>query len=165
MSGLPFSSQVSELGAITLRPFNNVTSQYLAEACAAIDPWAKAGIPASSLIRAFHPVSDAIHPRVIEFENQIAGAAIIQHPWLKGPYLQFLAILPSFQRRGIGVSILNWMEKEAGPSSRNLWVLATDFNEAALAFYENSGFTQVAPLPDLALDGCSEILLRKILSG
>jgi GNAT superfamily N-acetyltransferase len=91
----------------------------------------------------------------------------VRSPWLKGPYLELLALLPKAQGQGIGANILAWFEQEAlKAGARNLWVCASLFNTRALRFYERHGFEQAATLPGLVADGYDEILLRKFpLSG
>ena len=91
-----------------------------------------------------------------------AGAVSIRFPWLKGPYLELLALLPPFQRQGIGAGILTWFENEASAlGARNVWVCASSFNDGALRFYESHGFRPAAMLRGLVADGYDEILLRK----
>ena len=99
---------------------------------------------------------------LIEAGGEPAGAVSIRHPWLKGPYLELLALLPLFQNQGIGAEILGWFEGEGlRAEARNLWVCASGFNERALHFYQRHGFSQAAALPGLVADGYTEILLRK----
>ena len=87
---------------------------------------------------------------------------LVRDPWLKGPYLELLALLPPFQNQGIGSGILAWLEREAlVQAARNLWVCASSFNARALRFYERHGFAPAAVLPGLVADGFDEILLRK----
>jgi ribosomal protein S18 acetylase RimI-like enzyme len=90
----------------------------------------------------------------------------VRHPWLKGPYLELLALLPPAQNQGIGSSIMAWFET-AGLKhrARNLWVCASSFNARALRFYEGRGFARAATLPSLVADGYDEILLRKFPLG
>ena len=88
-------------------------------------------------------------------------AVAVHEDWLKGPYLQLLGLLPDFQSRGIGSSVMGWFAECAGPDTRNLWVISSAFNTGAIAFYRRHGFTEVATLRDLVADGFDEILLRK----
>ena len=90
----------------------------------------------------------------------------MRHPWLKGPYLELLALLPEAQSQGIGSSIMAWFET-AGLQhrARNLWVCASSFNGRALRFYERHGFARAATLPDLVAEGYDEILSRKFPLG
>lgn len=92
----------------------------------------------------------------------IIGALGLRLDWLRGPYVQFLAVLPANQTRGIGALILAWVERQAlARAERNLWVAASDFNTGALRFYERHGFSRVADLDGLVREGRKEILLRK----
>ena len=94
----------------------------------------------------------------------MVGAAVIRPGWLRGPYLQFLGVVPGFQRRGLGGALLAWMEREArAAKERILWVAASEINTDAIRLYERHGFTQTAKLDDLAWDGRAEILMRKRL--
>jgi GNAT superfamily N-acetyltransferase len=86
----------------------------------------------------------------------------VRYPWLKGPYLELLALLPQAQKQGIWSSIIAWLESEAlRHQARNLWVCASSFNAGALRFYERHGCRPAATLPGLVADGFDEILLRK----
>src|SRR4029078_5233315 len=94
-------------------------------------------------------------------DDELAGAIGVRRSWLRGPYLQFLGILPVFQRRGIGRVALDWFEGEArAAQAQNLWVAASDFNTRALAFYERSGFRRVAKLADFVFDDSGGIRAR-----
>jgi ribosomal protein S18 acetylase RimI-like enzyme len=104
-------------------------------------------------------------PRLLlRIDGEIAGAVGLRLNWLRGPYLQFLGVLPVFQRRGLGNAVLDWFERETRKGNdRNLWVAASDFNAGAIRFYEAHGFKQVARLDGLVRDERAEILLRKRL--
>jgi len=131
---------------------------------AAIDPWATYGYPVSALA-GFLSAQEPGAPRfALKLDAALVGAGVLRPGWLRGPYLQFLAILPGFQGRGLGSAVLDWMEREArAGNERNLWVAASEINTGALRLYERHGFTRTAKLDDLAWDGRAEILLRKRL--
>lgn len=163
MSAAPYSRTRIELDGAVLAPLDDASAAEIAAACAAIDPWARMEYAANVLRGYFLHPDPASHRYAVLAGDRLAGALAVRHPWLKGPYLEFLAILPPHQGGGIGAAILDWMESEASPAARNAWVLASDFNERALAFYQRHGYLPVAPLPDVAADGFTEILLRKRL--
>ena len=118
--------------------------------------------PADAMARFLVSSADGAYRYRIDAGGDLAGAVSIRQPWLKGPYLELLAILPPFQNRGIGAEILDWFEREAlRAEARNLWVCASGFNERALRFYQRHGFKQAVALPGLVGDGYTEILLRK----
>jgi GNAT superfamily N-acetyltransferase len=125
-------------------------------------PWSAMDYPAEAMARFLATCGDGASRYRVEVDGLGAGAVSIRHPWLKGPYLELLALLPPFQRRGIGAGILSWFE-EAGRTlgARNLWVCASSFNDGALRFYQRHGYQPAAVLPGLVADGYEEVLLRK----
>ena len=47
---------------------------------------------------------------VVSVKGEQSGVVSVRHPWLKGPYLELLALLPEAQNQGIGSSIMAWFE-------------------------------------------------------
>lgn len=137
----------------------------LAARIVAMDPWRRYATYTAEDLAGYLGHVEPEAPRFLILENDIVvGAFGVQHGWLRGPYLQFLAVLPEGQRRGIGSAVLMWIEAEARANrERNLLVLTSAFNAPALAFYERHGFTRVGPLADLVADGITEIMLHKRL--
>jgi len=125
-------------------------------------PWSVTGTSAEAITRYLAAEGDGARRYVIDIGGAPAGAAALRYPWLKGPYLELLALLPKHQGQGIGTAFLRWFEEEARRhEARNLWVCASRFNAGALAFYRRHGFADTAALPDLVASGFDEILLRK----
>jgi ribosomal protein S18 acetylase RimI-like enzyme len=150
---------------VTFERMTAKAAQKLGAALAEVDPWARYAYTPSALTSYL----DTFEPDAPRFEivvdRKLAGAIGVRRNWLRGPYLQFLGVLPAFQHRGIGSLALSWFENEAHAGrAQNLWVAASDFNTRALAFYERHGFSRVATLEDLIIEGGSEILLRKRLA-
>jgi ribosomal protein S18 acetylase RimI-like enzyme len=127
-----------------------------------MEPWSVMHYPAEKLA-AYLASPDAGAARyVVRVKENEAGVVSVRHPWLKGPYLELLALLPEAQNQGIGARIMAWFESTAlSHRARNLWVCASSFNTRALRFYERHGFVRAATLPGLVADGYDEILLRK----
>lgn len=141
-------------------------SDRLAAAIVAIPPWSVMNYPADAMARFLSTADGCVSRYAIEIGGEQLGALSVRSPWLKGPYLELLALLPVAQGQGIGSGILTWFEQEAlEHGSRNLWVCASSFNTRALRFYERHGFEQAATLPGLVVDGYGEILLRKFPLG
>jgi diamine N-acetyltransferase len=129
-------------------------------------PWSVMNYPVDAMVRFLATPDDGAARYLVEVEGEQAGAVSVRSPWLKGPYLELLALLPKAQGQGIGASILAWFEQEALKlGARNLWVCASSFNADALRFYGRHGFDPAATLPGLVADGCDEILLRKFPLG
>lgn len=146
---------------LTLEAMTPNHAAILGPAIAAMEPWSKLNYPAVSLT-AFLTADDAALSRhVIRVEQEMAGVIAIRQPWLHGPYLQLLALLPPFQGQGLGAPLLEWFEQQASPRNRWLWLCYTSFNNRAGAFYARHGFEEAGRLPDLLVDGETEVLMRK----
>lgn len=161
----PFSAAPYELPAGSLTaPLPDDSALSLADAFAALPPWACYAYPASAL-GAYLSKREPGAPRfLLRAANETAGAVGLRLSWLRGPYIQFLGILPAFQRQGIGASILAWAEREArSGGERNLWIAASEINAGAIRFYERHGYSAAARLDGLVCDGRTEILYRKRL--
>ena len=150
----------------TFNPMSSDAAHTLGPLLAKIDPWARYGYTPEALT-AFLAGQEADAARyIISVDRALAGAFSVKKNWLRGPYLQFLGILPAYQGQGIGTSVLRWFEAQAREErARNLWVAASEFNARAISFYQMHGFDRVATLTDLVVDGTAEILLRKRLIG
>jgi GNAT superfamily N-acetyltransferase len=151
-------------GRLTLGRLGPQEAETLGSAFAAIDPWASYPYPASALT-AYFAKDEPGAPRFSLCAGcELAGAVGLRLDWLRGPYVQFLGLVPTYQGRGLGKAVLDWIEHEARALAQcNLWVLASDFNSGALRFYERQGFARVAALEALVTEGRTEILLRKRL--
>ena len=149
---------------ISLHTMSADAAATLGQAFAAIDPWARYPFSVAALTAYLATIESDAPRYAIHVDGALAGAIGTRGAWLRGPYLQFLGVLPTFQRLGLGRAMLTWFEKEArARGERNLWVATSDFNQNALRFYEHQGFEHAAVLDDLVRDGISEILLRKRL--
>lgn len=150
---------------VTFEPMTATAAGTLGPALSCIDPWHHYRYTSEALT-AFLANPGADEARfTINAERALAGAISVKRNWLRGPYLQFLGVLPAFQRQGIGGQVLDWFEREARRgSAQNLWIAASDFNTSALKFYESHGYVRTALLSDLVAEGTAEILLRKRLA-
>ena len=159
----PFAPVEHALGAALLKPLDAATAETLAERLAAMDPWHRLGYETGRLQRYLSGDSPALARFRIDCDGELAGVVAVRSPWLHGPYLELLAVLPEHQGRGLGSTVLRWMETEAG-ASRNLWVAVSSFNGPARSFYARHGFSEIGTVPGLVRDGFDEILLRKALT-
>ena len=149
---------------LALARFTAESADRLGAATAAIGPWAHYGFDAGKIAAGFKSCSDGTRRFQVECAGELAGAIIVVCPWLAGPYLQMLAILPPHQNLGIGARVLAWFEAEARAHFRNLWLCVSGFNQGAQRFYQRHGYEPVATLDDLMRDGDAELLMRKRLS-
>ena len=163
MTPSPFTEPEYDLGPARLRRLATGEVAPLAAAIAAIDPWARLGYPESSIEAFFHRVDAGTYKFAIDLDGAVVGTVSVRYPFLKGPYLELLAVLPAAQGKGIGAAVIDWMGREVAGRERNLWVCVSDFNDAARAFYRRQGFDETARLDDLTLDDATELFLRKRL--
>lgn len=165
-SAAPFRAPCYELeDGVRLAPIPADASARLASLFAGIDPWARYAYPASRLADYFTREEPSAPRFAIFSKGSVAGVVVLRLEWLRGPFLQFLGIIPDAQGQGLGRSILAWMEAEARRGAeRNIWITASGFNTGALSFYERHGYVRAARLDDLVADGYAEILLRKRLA-
>jgi diamine N-acetyltransferase len=160
----PYGKPAYDLGSVTLGPIAPADADTLADGLAAIEPWRRLQFAASSLAGYLTREDPAASRFAIREGGAPVGVIAVREPWLRGPYLELLGLLPPAQGRGIGETVMTWFETEAPKSALNLWVLCSDFNTGALAFYERRGFRRMTAIESLVGEGFNEILLRKRLS-
>jgi ribosomal protein S18 acetylase RimI-like enzyme len=129
-----------------------------------MEPWSRYPFTAAAL-KAYFAGDETGAPRyAIRLENRLAGALGLRLNWLRGPYIQFLGLVPGAQGEGAGSHLIDKLVEEArAAGERNLWVAASAFNTGALKFYERHGFVRAAELDGVVQEGIYEILLRKRL--
>ena len=167
-SAIPFAAASYQLScgegtSVLLEPIDGTAARSLATALVVIDPWRTLGTDPAKLADYLMVNDPHCHRRLIRHGGEIAGVAAVRNPWLYGPYLALLAVLPEHQRGGIGTAVLTWMEAQARTTASNLWVCVSCFNMRAQAFYQRHGFAPVASLEALVHAEHSELLLRKRL--
>ena len=149
---------------LTLGLLPEAEAERLGAVFAGIEPWSAYPYPAPDLARYFARIEpDA--PRFAAFlDGKICGVLGMRLNWLRGPYVQFLGLVPGYQRLGLGAALLDYVEHHARTArERNVFVCVSEFNHGAVRFYQREGYCEVGRLDDLVVDGRSEILMRKRL--
>ncbi len=162
------SDYVLEPGAagagIALKRTTQADADILGPAITGMEPWARLGLSAEQMIGFLAGSNENLRCFSIWHGADRAGVAVVRFPWLSGPYLNLLAVLPAFQHKGVGRAAVSWMEAEArAAGARNCFLCVSAFNTAARAFYRHNGYADAAALADLIKDGEDEILMRKRL--
>jgi len=159
-----FSKTTAELEACRLSSsLTNEQAQAIAEMLAASEPWLTLKFPAAALANYLMRDDAALRRYAVLIDSQLAGVICVRHPWLRGPYIELLGLSPDHRGKGIGKQLLAWAETEARREAKNLWVVASSFNQPALDFYQGLGFYPIGPIQGLVTPEHDEILLRKIL--
>jgi len=144
-----------------LRPLTPDEAEIVAEACAKIDPWKTLGYSADGLAGYLLREDAALNRFAIDTEDgALAGVVALRFPWLRGPFIEMLAIMPQMQGKGLGTQVVEWV---ASGSVGNLWATVAAFNQRARAFYARQGFVEVGSMDELISPGQTELLLRKRL--
>jgi ribosomal protein S18 acetylase RimI-like enzyme len=81
----------------------------------------------------------------------------------RSPYLRLLAVDPEAQSAGAGLALLAHAEANAAKGARHFFLLVSDFNDRAQAFYRQAGYAPVGSLPDFVLPSVAEQLWMKVL--
>lgn len=152
-------------GGLLIRPLADGEAERLGTLCATFDPYRRLGQTAGALSGYLQRPDPALFRFAIERQSVLTGILAVRTPWLRGPFLEMLALLPSSRGMGIGRQAVDWVAAEAGLIAANLWTTVSDFNEAARAFYRRLGFEAVSELPGLIAWDSTEILLRRRLGG
>lgn len=81
-----------------------------------------------------------------------------------GAYLKLIAVVPGAEWRGTGSALLDEVERAVAAALRSrLFLLVSDFNEAAQRFYERRGYARAGRLERAVLPDVDELLYWKRL--
>lgn len=164
MSQTPFSAEHYLLpSCILVRLRNREDADAVSRQLADSDPWRFLGYSSQSLCRYFLRRDSALSRYLIFVNNKKAGIVCIRYPWLFGAYIEMIGLSEPCQGMGIGRDIIGWIEAQTSASSQNIWAMVSAFNKRAINFYEQAGFTKIAPVHDLIRQGEDEILYRKLI--
>lgn len=164
MTDAPFAPHRHDLGdAVALVPIPPEAVDELARRTVAIDPWARLGVAAAAMAVRIAAPSDGARRFAITRAGAIVGWVSIRHPFMRGPYLETIALFPEARRGGIARRVIDWMGREVAGREADLWLCVTEWNDDARAAYRALGFEEVGRLPDLVAPGVCEIFMRKRL--
>jgi GNAT superfamily N-acetyltransferase len=150
---------------IALRPMTTDAACTIGPAIAAIDPWLRLGVGGAAMSRFLAEHEEGARRYRITLGGTDAGICVVRVPWLAGPYLNLLGVLPDAQGNGVGRAVLQWLEAEARAGGhRNLWLCVSTFNADTRRIYEAAGYTRIATIDSLVFDGFDEHVMRKRLS-
>ena len=155
-----FPDAAVALASCTLDPLAPGDAAALGARLAALDPWRTLGLSAAALARHLTRDDPSVARYVVRVEGEAAGAVALRDPWLRGPFLELLAVFEARQRSGLGREIVTWIAGTTRAAAPNLWVTVSSFNDRARAFYAALGFQEIAVLPGLIAPEYDEILLR-----
>jgi [ribosomal protein S18]-alanine N-acetyltransferase len=109
-------------------------------------------------------------PEYLLFVAHLSGGPcgfVLLHPRgvAGSPYLASIAVAEEFRGTGVGTRLLDFVERFFRPQARHLFLCVSSFNHRARALYERHGYRVVGEFEDYVIDGASELLMHKSLSG
>jgi len=158
---MPFSSVHYKLPSCELHGMETQNARSISRTLAGMDPWLRLGYTEEGLFGYLIRSDPSLYRYAIVVSEETAGVVCIRYPWLRGPYLELLAVFAPYQGKSMGREIIVWMSDQSSGASSNIWTTVSSFNARALSFYKNIGFAEIAELPDLVAGGFCEILLQK----
>ena len=132
-------------------------AETLAIAATRFDPYLTLGYRAETLAGYLTRPDPSLTRYALDMDGCFCGVLALRKPWLRGPLIEMMALLPAAQGKGLGSRVLDRCKAEAG---RNLWATVSDFHMPARRFYAKAGFEEVGDLPGIVAEDRAEILLR-----
>lgn len=79
-------------------------------------------------------------------------------------YIMLVGVDPAQQRKNVGKELMDETERILFTTSKDVFLLVSDFNSGAQRFYRRRGYEQVGSLPGYVLPDIVELLFRKRMS-
>jgi len=125
------------------------------------EPWKRLGHTLADWHRYFSPIPQGRESHVLDQAGRVAGVAVIRQKFLLGDYLELFGVADWARGEGVGGLLLEHVESVVFARAKNLFICVSDFNEPARRFYRKHGYHEIGFIPNLLINGASEILIRK----
>ncbi len=76
-------------------------------------------------------------------------------------YVRLVAVAPAEQGSGVGAALLAHAERHIYRRAADVFLLVSDSNRRAQAFYRRNGYTKVGKIRDYVVPGVTEYIYRK----
>jgi ribosomal protein S18 acetylase RimI-like enzyme len=103
-----------------------------------------------------------------QFAVAHVGGAVAGFVWFRtegtfhhSGYIRWIGVAPVARRRGVGRRLMAHAEDRIFRSGPNVFLLVSDFNRRAHAFYRRQGYTKVGAIPDYVVPGITEYVFRR----
>jgi ribosomal protein S18 acetylase RimI-like enzyme len=125
------------------------------------DPWKQLGYQGKDWDGYFTPLPQGRDSYVVDQGGGVAGIAVVRQKFLLGDYLELFGVADWARGKGLGGSLLAYVEAVVFARGKNLFACVSDFNDQGRSFYAKQGYQEIGPMPNLLIPGSAEILLRK----
>lgn len=150
----------ADSASLVFRPMRADEARPIAARLVEMAPWSVLGATVAGLESYLASDDPCLERIALERQGVLLGLVTVRERWLRGTYLELLAVLPEAQGQGIGAAVIAWLSARAVPTRPNLWVTVSASNLDAQRFYRREGFEPIGPLEDLIKTGQTEILMR-----
>ncbi len=76
-------------------------------------------------------------------------------------YVRWVGVALQARGRGVGRRLMAYAERKIFKTGPNVFLMVSEFNRPAQAFYRRLGYTEVGAVPDYIMRGITERLFRK----
>ena len=100
---------------------------------------------------------------VAEEDGEAAGFiwTVERGSFARSGYIMLIGVQAGRRGSGIGRALMAHAEAELFAAATDVFLLVSDFNEAAQSFYQHLGYSQAGALEDYVVPGVTELIYRK----
>ncbi len=149
-----------------IAPITPDTVPACAALMAATPLWQRYGVTAAGAATTLLKAQEEGGQCIVALEGDTVVGFVLYYPrgaFARSGYIRLIAVAPGRQSYGVGARLMAAAEAVIGAVSCDVFLLVSDFNTRAQAFYRRLGYTQVATLPDYVIPGVAELLFWKRL--
>ena len=149
---------------LLLRPIQSIDIVPLAQLMAANSLWQRYNVTEAS---AAQRLQNGIDQQATIIVGEVDGEPV-GFIWLaergafnRSGYIMLIGVRADRQGQGVGRALLLAAESALFTQVADLFLLVSDFNQAAQAFYQRLGYRQVGAIPDYVVPGITELIFHK----
>ena len=149
---------------LRLRPIQSTDIIPLAELMAASPLWQRYNVTVDSAThRLRHGLDQQATIIVAEINNEPVGFiwTVEKGAFNRSGYIMLIGVQADTQGQGVGRALMLAAETALFSQVMDIFLLVSDFNQAAQAFYRQLGYQQVGAIPDYVVPGITELIFHK----
>ncbi|MFN8490093.1 MAG: GNAT family N-acetyltransferase [Caldilineaceae bacterium] len=86
---------------------------------------------------------------------------VLKGAFNRSGYVMLIGVRADQRSQGVGQALMQAAEAAVFAEVNDLFLLVSDFNQAAQAFYQRLGYQQVGAIPDYVMPGITELIFHK----
>ena len=112
-------------------------------------------------IQVGYHAKDNIH--VATVNGEVAGFVwfFLKGAFQRSGYIRLIGVAAGYRGQGVGTALLGSAENNVFEYTENIFLLVSDFNLDAQAFYQRMGYTEIGAIPDYVKSGITELIFFK----